>query len=181
MLGICNRIIHALYKAEIHLLTCLNSMLPPKRRILFLIIRSSFPLPTCRWQHKDILNALANASPSSKRKLRIYILPVFPSSMASLMRDVDDSKQVKMSGEVSVEGATEKPSEVTLVSGGDAGAVHCSIPSFAAASELLSTPYSCLVTNTHRRHLSLPPMYLNKKKTGIQEELQAELLRFSQR
>lgn len=173
MLGICNRIIHALYKAEINLLTWLNSMLPPERKILFLIIRTSFQLLTCRWQYRDIL---ANASPSSKRKSRIYILPVFPSSMANLMRGADDSKQVKMSGEV-----TEKPPEVTLVSGGDAGAVHCSIPSFAAASELLSTPYSCLVTNTHRRHLSLPPMYLKKKKTGIQEELQAELLRFSQR
>lgn len=57
----------------------------------------------------------------------------------------------------------------------------CTIPSFAAASELLSTPYSCLVMNTHRRHIALPPMYLKKKKTGIGEELETELLKFSQR
>lgn len=59
------------------------------------------------------------------------------------------------------------------------GGASASIPSFAAASELLSAPYSCLVLNTHRRHIALPPVYLNKKRTGIKEELDAELLKFS--
>lgn len=100
--------------------------------------------------------------------------------MANLEHAEDDPKHVNMSGEVSAVSASEQR-QVSSLPGGDAGAVPCSIPSFAAASELLSAPYSCLVMNTHRRHISLPPMYLNKKKTGLQEELQAELLKFSQR
>lgn len=110
-------------------------------------------------------------------------LPVFLNSMANLEHAEEDPKQVKMSGEVSAINATEQLALVSSVPGRDADVVPvpCSIPSFAAASELLSAPYSCLVMNTHRRHISLPPMYLNKKKTGIQEELQAELLKFSQR
>uniref|UniRef100_A0A4W6EWY7 DNA-directed RNA polymerase subunit n=1 Tax=Lates calcarifer TaxID=8187 RepID=A0A4W6EWY7_LATCA len=77
-------------------------------------------------------------------------------------------------------GAPESTRSLSSVPGRDAGAVPCSIPSFAAASELLSAPYSCLVMNTHRRHIALPPVYLNKKRTGIQTELEAELLKFSQ-
>ncbi|KAF7661729.1 hypothetical protein LDENG_00253160 [Lucifuga dentata] len=92
----------------------------------------------------------------------------------------DESKQVKMSGEVS---AAEACSTGT---GPCRSTDPCqypvtSIPSFAAALELVSAPYSCLVMNTHRRHVALPPMYLKKKKTGIQEELEAELLKFSER
>lgn len=99
--------------------------------------------------------------------------------MANLKHAENDPKHVKMSGEVSA--AQNQTTDVSSVRGSDAGAVAFSIPSFAAASELLSAPYSCLVMNTHRRHIGLPPMYLNKKKKGIQEELGAELLRFSQR
>ncbi|XP_076866003.1 DNA-directed RNA polymerase I subunit RPA43 [Brachyhypopomus gauderio] len=53
------------------------------------------------------------------------------------------------------------------------------IPGFVDACKLIATPYSCLVMETHRRHVVLSPMYLKKKKTGIQEELNAELLKYS--
>ncbi|XP_073319601.1 DNA-directed RNA polymerase I subunit RPA43 [Pagrus major] len=99
--------------------------------------------------------------------------------MANLEHAEEDPKHVKMSGEISAASAPNQPSEVSSVPGRDAGVVTCLVPSFVAASELLSAPYSCLVMNTHRRHISLPPMYLNKKRTGIREELEAELLRFS--
>ncbi|KAE8282105.1 DNA-directed RNA polymerase I subunit RPA43 Twist neighbor protein [Larimichthys crocea] len=85
-----------------------------------------------------------------------------------------------MSGEVSAATAQDQPADVSSGAGRGGAAVPCCIPSFAAASELLSAPYSCLVTSTHRRHIGLPPVYLNKKKTGIQEELAAELLKFSE-
>ncbi|KAJ8267288.1 hypothetical protein COCON_G00124600 [Conger conger] len=45
---------------------------------------------------------------------------------------------------------------------------------------LVDTPYSCLVVETHRRHIALSPLYLRKKKTGIQEQLNAELLKYSE-
>lgn len=60
-------------------------------------------------------------------------------------------------------------------------AVPCLIPSFADARKLVPAPYSCLVLHTHRRHVSLPPMYLNKKRSGIQQELSADLLKYSSR
>ncbi|XP_059205122.1 DNA-directed RNA polymerase I subunit RPA43 [Centropristis striata] len=101
--------------------------------------------------------------------------------MANLEHAEDDPKHVKMSGEISAASAEGPPTGESSAAGRAAGALPSSIPSFAAASELLSAPYSCLVMNTHRRHVALPPMYLNKKRTGIQEELEAELLRFSQR
>ncbi|XP_034560765.1 DNA-directed RNA polymerase I subunit RPA43 [Notolabrus celidotus] len=100
--------------------------------------------------------------------------------MANLEHVEDDPKHVKMSAEITAAASEVQPAGVSSVPGRDAGAVACSIPSFAAASELLSAPYSCLVMSTHRRHITLPPIYLNKKRTGIKEELEAELLRFSQ-
>ncbi|XP_042291420.1 DNA-directed RNA polymerase I subunit RPA43 [Thunnus maccoyii] len=100
--------------------------------------------------------------------------------MANYEHAEDDPKHVKMSGETPAARAEEQPAGESSVPGRDAGAVPCSVPSFAAASELLSAPYSCLVMNTHRRHIALPPLYLNKKKTGIQEELEADLLKFSE-
>ncbi|XP_026157006.1 DNA-directed RNA polymerase I subunit RPA43 [Mastacembelus armatus] len=96
--------------------------------------------------------------------------------MANLEHAEDDPKHVKVSGEIPETRTEVRSAEVSIAS----GAVPCTIPSFAAASALLSAPYSCLVMNTHRRHVALPPMYLNKKKTGIRGELEAELLRFSQ-
>ncbi|XP_042362374.1 DNA-directed RNA polymerase I subunit RPA43 [Plectropomus leopardus] len=100
--------------------------------------------------------------------------------MANLKHAESNSKHVNMSGEISATSAEIQPAEETSVPGRVAGAVPCAVPSFAAASELLSAPYSCLVMNAHRRHIALPPMYLNKKRTGIQEELEAELLKFSE-
>ncbi|CAJ1083940.1 DNA-directed RNA polymerase I subunit RPA43 [Xyrichtys novacula] len=100
--------------------------------------------------------------------------------MANLEHAEDDPKHVKMSAEITAATPQVQPAEASSGPDIDTGVIPCSIPSFAAASELLSAPYSCLVLNTHRRHITLPPMYLNKKKTGIKEELEAELLRFSQ-
>ncbi|KAM7384158.1 hypothetical protein PAMA_011483 [Pampus argenteus] len=97
--------------------------------------------------------------------------------MANLEHAEDDPKHVKMSSETPAACAQEEPAGESSVPG---TVVPCSVPSFAAASELLSAQYSCLVMNTHRRHVALPPLYLNKKRTGIQEELEAELLRFSE-
>ncbi|XP_031709926.1 DNA-directed RNA polymerase I subunit RPA43 [Anarrhichthys ocellatus] len=99
--------------------------------------------------------------------------------MANFKHAEDDPKHVNMSGEITAASAEAQPTEESFVPGRHAGDVACSVPSFAAASELLSAPYSCLVRNTHRRHVALPPIYLNKKRTGIQEELEAELLKFS--
>ncbi|XP_029444904.1 DNA-directed RNA polymerase I subunit RPA43 [Rhinatrema bivittatum] len=53
------------------------------------------------------------------------------------------------------------------------------VPSFAAASALLSRRGSCLVLQTHRRHLALPPRHLRTKRTGVRQELDSELLRYS--
>lgn len=91
-----------------------------------------------------------------------------------------EPKHEPASVEISAAGSPERPLEPSPAAAPEAGAVLSSVPSFAAASELLSAPYSCLVLNTHRRHVCLPPVYLSKKRTGIRAELQAELLRFSQ-
>lgn len=73
-------------------------------------------------------------------------------------------------------------STIAQISSGDVSApVPCLIPSFADAVKLLSARYSCLVLDSHRRHIALPPLYLRKKRTGIQEELNAELLKYSSR
>lgn len=90
-------------------------------------------------------------------------------------------QNVRMSGETPDVSVPDQAAQETPAPVNTAAALPLSIPSFAAASELLSAPYSCLVVNTHRRHIALPPVYLNKKKTGIKEELEAELLKFSQR
>ncbi|XP_019721766.1 DNA-directed RNA polymerase I subunit RPA43 [Hippocampus comes] len=99
--------------------------------------------------------------------------------MANLTHAEHDPKRVEMSGEV-LEPCAQNPA-VTASSAArvDLVEVPCVIPSFAAASELVSAPYSCLVMNTHRRHVVLPPVYLYKKRTALREELQAELLKFS--
>lgn len=71
--------------------------------------------------------------------------------------------------------------DVAARAGGVSAPVPCLIPSFADAVKLLSARYSCLVLDSHRRHIALPPLYLRKKRTGIQEELNAELLKYSSR
>ncbi|XP_053347503.1 DNA-directed RNA polymerase I subunit RPA43 [Clarias gariepinus] len=87
------------------------------------------------------------------------------------------------------EQADDEPKRSVISTDGSAGvnpapgrgslAAPCLIPSFADARELVPAPYSCLVLHTHRRHVALPPLYLNKKRTGIQQELNAELLKYS--
>ncbi|KAM9383976.1 uncharacterized protein KZ484_005903 [Pholidichthys leucotaenia] len=97
--------------------------------------------------------------------------------MANLKHVEDDPKHVSIHGEVPARSASDQQIEKSLAPGKEL----VSVPSFAAASELLSAPYSCLVTSTHRRHVALPPRYLNKRRTGIQQELEGELLKFSHR
>lgn len=55
------------------------------------------------------------------------------------------------------------------------------IPSFAVARGLVGRRYSCLVVAPHRRHVALAPRYLGRKRTGIRAQLDAELLRYSER
>ncbi|XP_051000863.1 DNA-directed RNA polymerase I subunit RPA43 [Acomys russatus] len=62
-----------------------------------------------------------------------------------------------------------------------AGVLPClELPSYAAACALVSSRYSCLVAAPHRRHIALSPRYLSRKRTGIREQLDAELLRYSE-
>lgn len=64
---------------------------------------------------------------------------------------------------------------------GQAGILPClELPSYAAACALVSSRYSCLVAAPHRRHIALSPRYLSRKRTGIREQLDAELLRYSE-
>ncbi|XP_067854403.1 DNA-directed RNA polymerase I subunit RPA43 isoform X1 [Heptranchias perlo] len=53
--------------------------------------------------------------------------------------------------------------------------------SFLDACSLIKSPYSCLVVDTYKRHIALSPMYLSRKRTGIERQLKTELLRFSER
>nr|KAF6470505.1 hypothetical protein HJG59_019025 [Molossus molossus] len=64
---------------------------------------------------------------------------------------------------------------------GAAGVLPClELPTYAAACALLNSRYSCLVAGPHRRHIALSPRYLNRKRSGIREQLDAELLRYSE-
>uniref|UniRef100_H3BX99 DNA-directed RNA polymerase subunit n=1 Tax=Tetraodon nigroviridis TaxID=99883 RepID=H3BX99_TETNG len=83
--------------------------------------------------------------------------------MATSKHADGEPKHEPMSVEVSAAASPERPLEPSPTAAPEAAAVLSSIPSFAAASELLSAPYSCLVLNTHRRHVCLPPMYLGRK------------------
>ncbi|XP_012686887.2 DNA-directed RNA polymerase I subunit RPA43 isoform X2 [Clupea harengus] len=100
--------------------------------------------------------------------------------MANLQHEEDDPHHAKMSTEISTS-TQSVPFENTYTAVKDEAAISCLIPTFAEACKLVNTPYSCLVLDTHRRHVALPPMYLKKKKTGIEEELNAELLKFSEK
>lgn len=134
-----------------------------------------FHLFTSRWR------CVPKTEGSPKRKLTLVDFPLLFGNMANLKHAEHDPKRVEMSGEV-LEPCPQNPA-VTASSAArvDLVEVPCVIPSFAAASELVSAPYSCLVMNTRRRHVVLPPMYLHKKRTALREELQAELLKFSPR
>lgn len=100
--------------------------------------------------------------------------------MANLDCVEDDPKHDKMSGQVS-SSTPATPNGLSAIRAGDPGALPGFIPSFSDACKLVSAPYSCLVLDTHKRHIALSPMYLKKKRTGIQDELNTELLRYSER
>ncbi|XP_062898555.1 DNA-directed RNA polymerase I subunit RPA43 [Mobula hypostoma] len=53
--------------------------------------------------------------------------------------------------------------------------------SFTDACSLIQSPHSCLMLDTCRRHLALCPLYLNRKRSGIERQLKTELFRFSER
>ncbi|KAL0962046.1 hypothetical protein UPYG_G00335040 [Umbra pygmaea] len=99
--------------------------------------------------------------------------------MANFKQAENDPKQSNISTKHSIlnKSIANGPFGVT---GGNKVAQPSLIPSFAEACKLVSAPYSCLVMDTHRRHIALSPMYLKKKRTGIQEELNTELLRYSE-
>ncbi|KAG9333160.1 hypothetical protein JZ751_013418 [Albula glossodonta] len=100
--------------------------------------------------------------------------------MANLEQVENTPKSEKMSSDVSTvtpDSSTAGPGKAVA---GENIAVPCLIPTFADACKLVGTPYSCLVVKAHRRHIALSPMYLKKKKTGIQEQLNAELLKYSE-
>ncbi|GCC29137.1 hypothetical protein chiPu_0007574 [Chiloscyllium punctatum] len=52
--------------------------------------------------------------------------------------------------------------------------------SFSQACALIQSPYSCLVLDTCRRHITLAPVYLKRQRSGIEKQLRMELLRFSE-
>ncbi|XP_048464415.1 DNA-directed RNA polymerase I subunit RPA43-like [Rhincodon typus] len=53
--------------------------------------------------------------------------------------------------------------------------------SFSQACSLIKSPYSCLVLDTCRRHITLSPVFLKRQRSGIEKQLRTELLRFSER
>ncbi|KAI5948013.1 DNA-directed RNA polymerase I subunit RPA43 [Manis javanica] len=81
-------------------------------------------------------------------------------------------------------GSSEAPRPKAASEGpgvGPAGALPClELPTYAAACALVNSRYSCLVAGPHRRHIALSPRYLHRKRTGIREQLDAELLRYSE-
>ncbi|XP_074051544.1 DNA-directed RNA polymerase I subunit RPA43 [Macrotis lagotis] len=52
-------------------------------------------------------------------------------------------------------------------------------PTFAAARALVK-PGSCLSVGPHRRHVALAPRFLGRKRSGLREQLDRELLRYSE-
>ncbi|XP_051519435.1 DNA-directed RNA polymerase I subunit RPA43-like [Myxocyprinus asiaticus] len=98
--------------------------------------------------------------------------------MANWTQEDGATKPLTNTAEVSA-AAQISGRDVTGRPGGDVAAVPCLIPSFADAVKLLDSRYSCLVLDTPRKHIALPPVYLCKKRTGIQEELNADLLKYS--
>ncbi|XP_012293042.1 DNA-directed RNA polymerase I subunit RPA43 [Aotus nancymaae] len=81
-------------------------------------------------------------------------------------------------------GCSEAPRQKATSDGslvGQAGVLPClELPTYATACALVNSRYSCLVAGPHRRHIALSPRYLNRKRTGIREQLDAELLRYSE-
>nr|XP_020855766.1 DNA-directed RNA polymerase I subunit RPA43 [Phascolarctos cinereus] len=53
------------------------------------------------------------------------------------------------------------------------------LPTFATARALVK-PGSCLRVGPHRRHVALAPRFLGRKRSGLREQLDGELLRYSE-
>ncbi|XP_036617938.1 DNA-directed RNA polymerase I subunit RPA43 [Trichosurus vulpecula] len=53
------------------------------------------------------------------------------------------------------------------------------LPTFATARALVK-PGSCLSVGPHRRHVALAPRFLGRKRSGLREQLDGELLRYSE-
>uniref|UniRef100_A0A3P9HY54 DNA-directed RNA polymerase subunit n=1 Tax=Oryzias latipes TaxID=8090 RepID=A0A3P9HY54_ORYLA len=138
----------------------------------------SFPSSPAEGNTRKNVKLWLVAGRSSFRKLRLVCFPVFSRSMENLIHA--EPKHVKMSAEPLAVSGSIPVDPASAAAEKAAGGAPCLVPSYSAAVELLSAPYSCLVMNPRRRHVVLPPVYLHKKRSGIQEELEAELLKFSQ-
>ncbi|XP_061738791.1 DNA-directed RNA polymerase I subunit RPA43 [Nerophis ophidion] len=101
--------------------------------------------------------------------------------MANLEQAEDEPQHVNMSGQIPAACAPKTAVDTSTVVGAFVPELSCSVPSFAAASNLLSAPYSCLVMKNHRRHVALPPKFLHKKRSGLRGEMEAEMLKYSPR
>lgn len=100
-------------------------------------------------------------------------------TIASLVRAVGNLTS-RMAAGCSEAPGPKAASEGLVV--GPAGVLPClELPTYAAACALVKSRYSCLVVGPHRRHIALSPRYLHRKRTGIREQLDAELLRYSER
>ncbi|XP_043824728.1 DNA-directed RNA polymerase I subunit RPA43 [Dromiciops gliroides] len=53
------------------------------------------------------------------------------------------------------------------------------LPTFATACALVK-PGSCLSVGPHRRHVALAPRFLDRKRSGLRQQLDRELLRYSE-
>ncbi|XP_056439149.1 DNA-directed RNA polymerase I subunit RPA43 [Gadus chalcogrammus] len=100
--------------------------------------------------------------------------------MADVKHGTETPKHLIMSSELPPGGPVTLNKLPSIIAGGPASGQGF-IPTFADACKLVSAPYSCLVLDTHRRHIGLAPMYIKRKRTGIQEELDTELLKYSEK
>ena len=106
--------------------------------------------------------------------------PSVRNSMADVTPGTETPKHLRMSSDPPP-GGPATPNKLPSITPGGPASGQGFIPSFADACKLVSAPYSCLVLDTHRRHIGLPPVYLQRKRTGIQEELDTELLKYSEK
>ena len=100
--------------------------------------------------------------------------------MADVKHGTETPKHLIMSSELPPGGPATLNKLPSIIAGGPASGQGF-IPTFADACKLVSAPYSCLVLDTHRRRIGLAPMYIKRKRTGIQEELDTELLKYSEK
>ncbi|KAL7826880.1 hypothetical protein AOLI_G00320890 [Acnodon oligacanthus] len=135
-------------------------------------------LPPYRWGAVVQLGPrFAAPSLTTRANKNRMSFPCFTANMANSNASAEDPKRPVSSAGVSA----ERRPPAGVADAAAAAAAPCLLPTFAEARALVQAPYSCLVVDSSRRHVALPPVYLRKKRTGIQEELNAELLRYSSR